>query len=71
MDPNLEELTTFHTRYGTFKYKVMPFGLTNGPSTFQRFINETFMDCLDVFMTAFVDDILIYSLNVKEHREHV
>jgi predicted aspartyl protease len=34
MDPESEELTTFRTRYGTYKYKVVPFGLTNGPSTY-------------------------------------
>ncbi|HEV7235587.1 MAG TPA: reverse transcriptase family protein, partial [Ktedonobacteraceae bacterium] len=62
---------TFRTRYGSYKYKVMPFGLTNAPSTFQRFVNNTFMDFLDDFLTAFVDDLLIYSKNMKEHREHV
>jgi len=29
-----EDLTTFQTSIGCFKYKVMPFGLTNGPTTF-------------------------------------
>jgi hypothetical protein len=29
-----EDLTTFRTSLGCFKYKVMPFGLTNGPATF-------------------------------------
>jgi len=29
-----EDLTTFRTSIGCFKYKVMPFGLTNGPATF-------------------------------------
>lgn len=71
MGSNLEELTTFHTRYGIFKYKIMPFELTNGLSTFQHFINEMVMDCLDIFMTAFANDILIYSLNAKELSEHV
>jgi hypothetical protein len=36
-----EDLTTFRTSLGCFKYKVMPFGLTNGPATFQRYMNET------------------------------
>lgn len=71
MTPESEDLTTFRTRYGMFKYRVMPFGLTNGPSTFQRFINDTFMDYLDNFVTAFVDDLLIYSSNELEHKMHV
>ncbi|KAJ3574874.1 hypothetical protein NPX13_g4222 [Xylaria arbuscula] len=36
MDPASEDLTTFRTRFGQYKYKVLPFGLCNGPSTFQR-----------------------------------
>ena len=35
-----EDLTTFRTRLGAYKYKVLPFGLTSGPATFQRYINE-------------------------------
>jgi transposase InsO family protein len=71
MNPDSEDLTTFRTRYGSYKYKVMPFGLTNGPATFQRFVNGIFMKSLDDFLTAFIDDLLIYSSNLKEHRKHV
>jgi transposase InsO family protein len=69
--PDSQDLTTFRTRYGSYKYKVVPFGLTNGPSTFQQFINDTFIDYLDDFMTAYVDDLLIYSQNELEHQVHV
>lgn len=69
--PEDEELTTFRCRYGSFKYKVLPFGLTNGPSTFQRFINDTLREHLDEFCHAYIDDILIYSNSLQEHREHV
>ncbi|KAL3708702.1 hypothetical protein TMatcc_006686 [Talaromyces marneffei ATCC 18224] len=71
MHPESEDLTTFRCRYGTYKYKVMPFGLTNGPATFQRLVNDLFMDCLDQFLIAFVDDLLIYSENEIEHEIHV
>ena len=71
MDPNSEELTTFRTRYGAYKCKVLPFGLTNGPATFQRHINNVLMDYLDVFCTAYLDDIIIYSEIPKEHHNHV
>ena len=71
MHPDAEELTTFRSRYGAYKFKVLPFGLTNGPSTFQRFINETLMGYLDDFCSAYIDDILIFSDDLKSHREHV
>jgi hypothetical protein len=68
---DLEDMTTFRTRYGSYKYKVMSLGLMNGPVTFQHYVNDTFMDYLDDFLTAFVDDLLIYSDNETEHKEHV
>jgi hypothetical protein len=66
-----EYLTAFRTRYGLFESLVMPFGLTGAPSTFQHYINDVLREHLDVFCTAYLDDILIYSTSLKEHQEHV
>ena len=63
--------TAFQTRYGLFEYLVMPFGLCNGPASFQAYINKALHGYLDSFATAYMDDILIYSKNLKEHRQHV
>ncbi|KAH0610717.1 uncharacterized protein H6S33_011144 [Morchella sextelata] len=63
--------TPFRTRYGHFEYTVMPFGLTNTPATFQHFINDCVRDYLDMFCTAYLDDILIYSDTFREHQVHV
>ncbi|KAI3220470.1 hypothetical protein DTO012A9_10171 [Penicillium roqueforti] len=71
LTPAAEDLTTFRTRYGSFKYKVTPFGLTNGPATFQRFMNTVLGDCMDDYAVAFVDDIMIYSETLEEHKKHV
>ena len=62
----------FRTRSGLYEYLVILFGLANTPSTFQNYINDVLRpDILDVFGTAYVDDILIYSQTLKEHRKHV
>jgi hypothetical protein len=66
-----EWMTAFNTRYGLFETLVMPFGLTNAPATFQARINEILRPFLDIYCTAYIDDILIYSDNLKEHRKHV
>ena len=59
------------TCYSLFEYLVMPFGLCEAPSSFQSYINDVLRDCLDVFATAYIDDILIYSKSKKEHQNHV
>jgi hypothetical protein len=71
MHPDSEDLTTFRTRYGTYKYKVLWEGLTNGPATYQRYMNDVLFDYLDDFCTAYLDDIMIYSSDELEHEEHV
>ena len=71
MDPTSEELTTFRTRYGTYKCKVLLFGLTNSPATYQRYMNSILLDYLDDFCTAYLDDILIYSDNEAEYDLYV
>ena len=49
----------------------MPFGLTNAPATAQRFVNDTLQEYLDQFCICYIDDILIYSRTLKEHRQQV
>ena len=50
MSEDSEELTTFLTRFGAFKYLVMPFGLCNGPVSWQHLINDTLFDFLHRFV---------------------
>src|SRR5882724_12300631 len=49
----------------------MPEGLTNAPATFQRFMNNIFTDMINVIDIIYLDDILIYSNNISEHKLHV
>jgi hypothetical protein len=63
--------TAFRTNRGLFEYKVMPFGLTNAPATFQRMISNVLREYLDIFAVVYLDDILIFSDNEEEHKEHV
>jgi len=69
--PGDEWKTAFRTRYGSFEWLVMPFELTNAPSIFQRFVNEIFADLLDVYVLVYLDDILIFSNNMADHKKHV
>ena len=67
MDPILENLITFRTCYGFYKYKVLPFRLINGPATYQRYINNILFNYLNEFYTVYLDDILIYLDNELKH----
>ena len=49
----------------------MQFGLINAPADFQRFINDSLRPYLDIFCTAYLDDILVYSDTLDQYKIHV
>jgi hypothetical protein len=67
INPDSEELTTFRTRYKSYKYKILFFDFTNSLAIYQRYINNVLFDYFDDFYTAYLDDILIYSDNIFEY----
>ena len=60
-----EKKTAFFIRYNLYKYKVILFKLYNTPVIFQTFINDVLKEYLNVFCTAYLDDIFIYN-NIKK-----
>lgn len=61
--------TASTTPFGLFEFCFMTFGLRNAAQTFQRIINEA-LSGLD-FVFAYVDDILVASDNVTQHKRHL
>ena len=59
--------TAFATPMGLFEYTRMPFGLCNSPATFQRLMMTIFRSELLEQVLIFLDDVLIFSENFKDH----
>jgi hypothetical protein len=63
--------TAFRTRFGHYEFVLVPFGLTNAPVVFMSLVNGVLWKYFDHFVQVFLDDILIYSKNEREHEEHL
>nr|VZI07626.1 unnamed protein product [Spirometra erinaceieuropaei] len=61
--------TVVTTPFGLFDFIRMPFGLRNAAQTFQRFIDRVLRGL--PFVYAYIDDLLVASLNAEEHKEHL
>ena len=45
--------------------------LTNAFITFQTYINNVLREHLNMFVMIYLDNILIYSKNKKDHKKHI
>ena len=63
--------TAFRIRYDLYEYLIMSFELTNASATCQKLINNILREHLDIFVIAYLNDILIYFKTKEEHIKHV
>jgi hypothetical protein len=53
------------------EWVAMPLGLCNASKTFQGMMNETLRDFFHKFVTAYFDDVCMYSRTLEEHMEYL
>lgn len=65
LNTDSQELTTFVTPFGAYKYLRLPFGLASAASVFQKVMDVLFKDVTNV--QAFQDDILVFTETKEAH----
>ncbi|GJW32455.1 putative reverse transcriptase domain-containing protein [Tanacetum coccineum] len=63
--------TAFENSLRPLLISIYAVGVTNAPAVFMDLMNRVCKPYLDKFVIVFIDDILIYSKNKKEHEEHL
>ena len=61
--------SAFVSSLGKWEFKRCPFGLAQAPAYFQRLVNEVLSGL--TFAFGYLDDILVYSLDMETHLEHL
>lgn len=68
MDETDKIKTAFSTPTGHYVYNRMPFGLKGAPATFQRLMNAVVSGLSGIKCFIYLDDVVIYANNLKEHQ---
>lgn len=63
--------TAIRTRFGSFEWTVLCFGFTNAPASFSRLIAGMLHSLNGECLVQFLDDILVYSKSIDEHKNHL
>ena len=69
LDEESQDITTFITPYGRFKYLRAPYGISSISEHYNRRMDEAFVG-LSGYKRV-VDDVLVYDESMEEHIEHV
>ncbi|GMF43140.1 unnamed protein product [Phytophthora fragariaefolia] len=67
--PQSRSVTAFCLPFGKFQFKRLPMGISTAPDEYQSCIERILRDL--PFVIVYLDDVLIFSENETEHREHL
>lgn len=64
--------TVFRIQYRLYEWNIILFGLIGVPAIFQRYINHILHEYLNIFISAYIDNIIIYSDGtLADHRQKI
>ena len=66
-----QEIATMSTIVGDFSPVTCIFGLKNLPLVFTKLMDRVFSSIRGKFIDFFLDDIIVYSENFKDHMDHI
>ena len=64
-----QDLTTFNTPFGKYKYLRLPMGISSAPEIYQRAMGEMFADIEGV--EIIMDDIMIHVPTLEVHNQRL
>ena len=64
-----KEKTTFICKFGTYQFEVMSFGLKNSGATFQRMMDNFYVNVSNV--KCYADDVVIHSATAESNVKHI
>jgi len=64
-------LTAVNTPFGMYEWVAIPIGETNAPATNQQHMTQALLPFIRKICHVYMDDIIIWSNIVKEHKENV
>ncbi|KAF2068675.1 hypothetical protein CYY_010003, partial [Polysphondylium violaceum] len=70
LDPDSRKYTAFRVDGVLYQFTRPCFGLKNSPAYFNQWMAHVLRD-FDGFCKVYVDDIIIYSKSLEEHRQHL
>jgi hypothetical protein len=68
LDDDSKRLCNINTHRGVYEYQRLPLGVKSAPGIFQAIMDNMLTGL--PFATAYLDDIVVVSRNLKEHRRH-
>lgn len=63
--------TAFCIGYRHYEFEIISFDFTSASTIFMDKMNHPIHEYLDTCVVVFIDDILVYSKDEKEHKKHL